>query len=115
MDIKEFIKQTIVGISDAIIEVNDERKGTGLVVCPNSAKGGNKNFVRDNNSTIVLDIDFNLCVEVTDKTNAGAGLQISIVKAGVNNDVSNSTTSNIKFTLPVSFPESNYKIGRPNE
>lgn len=115
MDIKEFIKQAVVGISDAILEVNTEKRGTGLVICPNSAKGGNKNFVRDNNNTIVLDIDFNLCVEVTDKTNAGAGLQITIVKAGVNNDISNSTTSNIKFTLPVAFPESSYKIGQPNE
>ena len=51
MDIKEFIKQTIIGISEAVIEINDEKKETGLIVCPASAKGGNINFVRDSNGT----------------------------------------------------------------
>jgi hypothetical protein len=115
MDIKEFIKQTIIGISEAVIEINDEKKETGLIVCPASAKGGNINFVRDFNGTIVMNVDFNLCVEVEDNTSAEVGLKISIVKAGVDNNIKNSTMSNIKFTLPVAFPSANYKIGRPKE
>lgn len=113
MNIKDFVKQTIIGISEAIIEINDEKKETGLKVCPFSAKGGNKSFVRDVNGTIVLDVDFDLCVEVSDNTNAEAGLKIAIVKTGIDSCSSNSTTSNIKFTLPIAFPSANYRIGQP--
>lgn len=106
MDIKEFIKQTIIGISEAVIEINQEKGKTGLSVCPVRISGINRT---DERGTIVQNIDFDLCVEVSEDSKADAGLRISIVGAGVESNNSSSSKSNIKFTLPVAFPSANYK------
>lgn len=112
MNVKDFVKETIIGISEAIIEINDEKRNTGLKACPITLRGIGKSFAKDDLGTNIMDVDFDLCVEVSDTTTAEAGLKISIAKAGVDNNTKNSTTSHIRFTIPVAFPPSNYNINR---
>lgn len=106
MDIKEFVKQTIIGISEAIIEINEEKRGTGLVACPPVIRGVNKT---DKNGTIIQDIEFNLCVEISSNAKFDSGIKIAIAKIGAENEANNAARSTIKFTLPVAFPSANYK------
>lgn len=106
MDIKEFIKQTIIGISEAVIEINDEKGYTGLSVCPPITRGNQR---VDNNGTIIQEIEFNLCVEVSGINKAEAGLKIAVAKIGAESGTNNTARNNIKFTLPVAFPSANYK------
>lgn len=106
MDIKEFVKQTIIGISDAIIEINDEKEGTGLIACPSYIRGVNRT---DSKGTIIQDVEFNLCVEVSNNAKADSGIKIAIANIGAEKEANNTARSNIKFTLPVAFPSTNYK------
>lgn len=108
MDIKDFIKETISGISDAIQELNSEKHQDGLVVSPSkfSSRGGTCAKYEDGRP--VERIEFNLNVIVTDKTGGGGGVRISIVEAGINTESVNSSNSTIKFSIPVVFPHENH-------
>ena len=77
MDIKDFVKQTIIGISEAVIEINEEKRGTGLVACPPVIRGVNKT---DKYGTIIQDIEFNLCVEISSNAKFDSGIKIAIAK-----------------------------------
>lgn len=50
-------------------------------------------------------IDFELSVAVYGKNEANAGLKISIARVGIGGETANSTTSTIKFSIPVAFPD----------
>lgn len=108
MEIKEFIKETISGISDAIQELNKEKRGMGLVVSPSifSSRGGSCPKYEDGRS--IEKIEFNLSVTITDKAGSGGGLKISIVQAGISTECANSSVSTIRFSIPVVFPHENH-------
>lgn len=104
MEIKEFVKETISEISDAINELNHEKSNIGLIVAPSKIGFYGRSCSRyDDNRTIEY-IEFNLSVTVSDKNETGGGIMISIAKAGINNESTNSSTSTIKFTIPVVYP-----------
>ena len=106
MDIKEFVKQTIIGISEAVIEINEEKRGTGLVACPPVTRGVTRT---DNQGTIIQDIEFNRCVEISCNAKSDSGIKIAVANIGAEKEANNTARSNIKFTLPVAFPSANYK------
>lgn len=94
MDIKDFIKTTLVQTSEAI---NESSKALGknvkLTNTPLRTKGqGNYGL-----------IEFDLAVEArnTDKTGKSGGVSISVVEAklGKDKETVSSTTSRIKFVI----------------
>ena len=106
MDIKDFVKQTIIGISEAIIEINEEKGDTGLSACPPVTRGATR---FDNRGTIIQDIEFNLCVEISSNARSDSGIKIAVANVGAEREANNTARSNIKFTLPVAFPSANHK------
>jgi len=105
IELKDFIKGTISDIALAIKELNEENADIGLLVNPN-----NYDQIRTNeysligDGRLVKDIEFNLSISASDTTEAGGGLKINVLKAGISNETNNSTVSTIRFSIPVVLP-----------
>lgn len=104
MELKEFIKETISSIADAVYELNEEKSENGLIVNPSKIKWKGENNDLYEDGRIIRNIEFNLSVQASDKNGTGIGLKINIVNAGIGNETTNSTTSTISFSIPVAFP-----------
>lgn len=104
MEIKEFIKEVIGDITDAVIEINSEKCNSGVVVCPSRFSNRGEIYSITEDGKMVRNVDFNLSVVVSGKNEANAGLKISIARVGIGNETTNSTTSTISFSIPVAFP-----------
>ncbi|MDO4165240.1 MAG: hypothetical protein Q4D56_12800 [Bacteroides sp.] len=103
MDLKDFIKETVRDISGAVTELNEEMKGTGLKVNPK--RGGHfAGTMYDDDDHVIHTIDFNLQVTASEKLEAGGGIKINVLKAGVSNETNDQTVSTIHFSLEVVLP-----------
>lgn len=117
MELKEFIKQSITQISEALIETNDELQAKGVVVNPGgvqvnsdtSQAYGRTSILSKHQNEVVQKIDFDIAVTVQDEQKAGAGAKISVLslKLGADGSVnySNKSESRIKFIVPIIYPE----------
>lgn len=110
MELKDFIKGTISDIAIAIKELNNEKSDMGLLVNPNNYDRIIKDEYSIGDGRVVKDIEFNLSISASDTTEAGGGIKINVLKAGINNETSNSTVSIIKFSIPVVLPGINCPI-----
>lgn len=104
MRIKEFVKEVIGDISDAVNELNKEKFKDGLIVGPSDISRYGEAITQYEDGRIIRNIEFNISVTVSDKNEAGGGLMVSIVKAGINNESTNSSTNSIKFSIPIVLP-----------
>lgn len=119
MELKEFIKQSIIQVTEAIIESNEELKSKDAVVNPGSIQVnsdasqayGRESTQLQHQSRTVQKLDFDVAVIVQDEQNAGAGAKISVMslKLGAEGDISysNKSESRIKFAVPIMYPEGN--------
>ena len=99
MELKDFIKETVMEISTAVIELNEE-KDTLQQLIVNPIPSNHTEGVRySNDGRIIQDIEFNLQVAASEKTDVGGGLKINVLKAGISNGKSEETVSSIKFSL----------------
>lgn len=119
MELKEFIKKSIVQVTEAIIESNDELREKDAVVNPgkiqvNSEESqayGRASQLAKHHTRIVQKLDFDIAVTVQDEQQAGAGAKISVMSltlgadGGVN--YTNKSESRIKFAVPIMYPEGN--------
>lgn len=103
MELKDFIKGAIKDISEAITELNEEMGDSGLRVNP-IVDNPMDNVKYATDGRIVQDIDFNLQVSASEKTDTGGGVSINVLKAGVNNATDNATVSTIHFQIAVTLP-----------
>lgn len=106
MELKDFIKGVISDIALATKELNEEYSNTGLLVNPANCHDIAKGLSETGDGRMVRDIEFNLVISASNTTNAGGGLKINVLRAGIDNEVNNSTISTIKFSVPVAFPGS---------
>lgn len=111
MNLKDFIKNTITSISEAIIESQSELSEIGVIVNPEKVeigKNGEK-LLRSDGWRYVQNLDFDILVaaEEGEGANGGAGLKVAGI-ISIGGDLSESSkhhqANKIKFTLPVAFP-----------
>lgn len=118
MDLKDFVKESLVQISLGINEANEALAGTGAMINPlhviiNSEKsqaygrtGQSGSYKAD--SRIVERVEFDVAVvaEKGEQTNAGIKLAIATIGlgAGGQSEKSNRSESRIKFSIPVVLP-----------
>ena len=119
MELKEFIKKSIVQITEAIIESNEDLKDKDAVVNPggiqvNSGESqayGRQSSQIKHQSRVIQKIDFDIAVTVLDEQHAGAGAKISVMSLRLGADgeasYSNKSESRIKFAVPIMYPEGN--------
>ena len=103
MELKEFIKDVLIQIIQAVDEAQDEFKGKPHAINPQRTLGPGKEKEYTQN------IEFDVAVQVAKEGKSGgkAKLMIPIINVGAeggkeSTDIS-STTSRIKFTIPVAF------------
>lgn len=120
MDLKEFVKESIVQISKGIEEANSELKDSDAMVNPiyvqmhskdaqgyGRTKERNPDFTNPDAKLIQkVDFDVALSVEAGEQGSAGAKLSIASIGIGAEGKIesSNRSESRIKFSIPVVFP-----------
>lgn len=117
MELKEFIKESLSQIIDAVVETQEKYKGTNVVICPDDIQGKDNNlYITDEKKyafyhpqTKVQNIDMDIAISVTEKEGNKSGLGIAkIINAGISseNAQQNESISKIKFSIPVVLPTS---------
>ena len=122
MEIREFIKTSMVDICGAIEDSNAELKeqGSGAVVNPGAivinsdssqAYGRESSKVYHVDKRVVQKIDFDIAVVVDQGTSTGGGVKISVASIGLGAEgkstSSASSETRLKFAIPIIYPEIN--------
>ncbi|MDC1812323.1 hypothetical protein POZ03_17825 [Bacteroides uniformis] len=118
MELKEFIKESLSQIIDAVIETQDKYKETNVLICPDDIQGKDNNLHIDNENlyqcysryTRVQNIEMDIAISVTEKEGNKSGIGIAkIINAGISseNAQQNESISKIKFSIPIVLPTTN--------
>jgi hypothetical protein len=118
VELKDFIKEAIKDISEAISETNAELDSVGAIINPEGVytsgkdeelygylaqNDENKNFRRP-----VHSINFDVAVSSTTKKDGKEGIGVSVVgiklDKGKNHADENNTSSRLQFSIPVAMP-----------
>ena len=103
MELKDFIKSTIADIAQAVVELNQEQECTGLVVNPIP-----DNYVDNARVTedrrVIQEIEFNLQVVASERSDMDGGVGIQVLKANVKSEEHQQRASEIRFSISVALP-----------
>ena len=102
MELKEFIKNVLIDLSEGVEEAQMELKEKSTVVNPRRTNNINH---EDRNITTVH-FEMGLMSSETENNTAGIGVFLSSVGVGVKNDAktNNESVTRISFSLQVAFP-----------
>lgn len=108
MELKTFIKQSLLDISEAIDEIQ-ENNSSGIVVNPIASNNGKNNLTYVNGKSVsIKEIKFDVAVIASNdiKAEGGGGINVIGAKFGASGEVldKNETASRIQFEIPVAFP-----------
>lgn len=110
MDLKDFIKNTISSISEAIVESQNELKDKGVIVNPEKTEIGKtgEKLLRSDGWRYVQNLDFDILVGVDDKQGTGGKGELKVaglfsIGGGINDENTTVNHNRIKFTVPVAF------------
>lgn len=114
MDIKDFIKESLLQIVDGITEANKalESKGASIPTTGVAGEGVWWTLIKEGNdrhTKHAMRIDFDLAVTISQSDNFKAGGGISIAslvntKTSVENISQSESISRIKYTIPLELP-----------
>ncbi|RHO73391.1 hypothetical protein DW083_05970 [Parabacteroides sp. AF48-14] len=109
MELKDFIKETLVQIAQGIEEAQVELAETDCIINPRDIKeDGFANVIIKNKRHTVQCVDFNIALTSTSESadKAGIGVMLGSFGIGGNRTSSDGSTSNtsISFSVPVVFP-----------
>lgn len=117
MELKDFIKNTITELSDAVEELNKELP-KGAAVNPTS-QNGIKNIPSYDITSEYLNVtniefDLSLIAESSNSTNGKIGVAASIINMGRTKDEGDLSRyeNRIRFSLPVILPSKKFDIVR---
>jgi|SRR5699024_875532 len=117
MELKEFIKTTLLQISEGIKEAQEEIDGSDMIINP--AKVGitstGEKYLRSNGARYIQSIEINVGVTAIEKEGgkAGIGIITGVLSGGAQSsrDNSNQSYSTIKFEIPVALPSTPASTG----
>jgi|BarGraIncu01121A_1022015.scaffolds.fasta_scaffold01699_5 hypothetical protein len=111
MELKEFVKETLIQIIKGVKEAQVAVKEDGGQVNPIHAFYGDtthKNTVRDSEGQVIHSIEFDVAITVKEDAGVkgGGGLVVGPVVIGTRGEMSeqNTSTNRIKFPVPISYP-----------
>ena len=112
MELQEFIKNTLVQITNGVIDAQNELKGTGCLINPEGTSI-NGNVVKSAGETrkirAIEKIKMNVVLEITETNGTSNGIGVvKVLKAGFESEKSNSNSkvTSIEFEIPIAFPVS---------
>ncbi len=110
MNLKDFIKNTIASISEAIVESQEELKGKNIIVNPEKTEIGKtgEKLLRKDGWRYVQNLDFDILVTAEDKEGINGKGELKVagllsIGGGANSESSNQNQNRLKFTIPVAF------------
>lgn len=110
MELKEFIKETIVQVIDGVIEAQDVSKIKGAQVNPVDALSANVDEVYMANRQFIGLIKFEVALTSAEEREGKGGIGVWLGNFGVGaqgkTDSKDQSVTNIKFAIPVQFPKS---------
>lgn len=112
MDVKSFVTETIVQICEGVTDAVSRLEGSDAIVSPSGIVASeNSMYVHEDYRRIVQNVEFDVAVTVTEAqgSEGGLGLMVGMIGLGSKgkSDSENSSTSRIRFSVPVSLPTSN--------
>ena len=120
MELKDFIKESLVQISKGIQEANDSLGITNAVVNPRSIQaysGNAQAYGRVSDSMtdkkpLVHMVQFDVAIEAKEGTQTGGGIKLSVASIGIGTEAqskdSRSTVSRLSFKIPMVYPDKEY-------
>lgn len=117
MDLKEFVRESLVQISQGIIEANEQLKDTKASVNPGGVQAysteakafGRINEAFDHKGAVVHLVRFDVALHAETGNEAGGGLKLSIASFGLGTDrkktATDSSESRIQFDIPMAYPQ----------
>jgi len=106
MELKDFIKGTLVEIIKAITEAQQEVKESGAQISPQEF--GKVERARTNNNASIYEIEFDIGVTATDSSGVKGGIGVFLAGLGVGTKAeaseSNIAQNRIKFKIPIAYP-----------
>lgn len=121
MELKDFIKETLIQIVQGISEAQEALADTDCAINPSETRSGSYTtaFIK-NKSRIVQDVDFNIALTSSSNSEnkTGIGVMLGSIGLGGNHTSTdgNISNTNISFSVPVVFPSvdnNNKPISRP--
>lgn len=109
MELKDFIRETLVQITTGVKEAQEIIKDTGCFINPEGFHTGeNVRSGFDKEYRHVQKVKMSIAINVIENSEkkVGLGVVTAILSAGIstkNNDL-NSTTNHIEFDIPISLP-----------
>ncbi|NLB79438.1 MAG: hypothetical protein GX796_11545 [Clostridiaceae bacterium] len=113
MELKDFIKNTISSIGEAISESQEELKSKNILVNPERydiTENGDKKFAKfkDSNRRHIQTLEFDILVGVESKQDSTRGIGVQVIKVlNIGNEKSkiqtNANQNRIKFEIPIAF------------
>jgi hypothetical protein len=112
MDLKEFVKETLIQISTGVRDAQAEVRKLGGLVNPATYSSGNAGgayFASYKDGHHIFLVDFDVAVTVTENsaTNAEAKLKVASLLslgAGGSSSAQNEVTNRLSFKVPLAFP-----------
>lgn len=111
MTLKEFIKTSIIDITSAIKECQDEIKN-GTILCPDNVNSESRiSTIGKTLNVSYIDFDVSVSAETVEEKNSNGCVSLNIVSIakldiGSNDDSTGKETnvSRIKFSIPIVYP-----------
>ena len=111
MDLKDFIKETLVSITEGVIESQGylkEKKVDSEINPKLQTKWENTGYIFSESGKPVQSVDFDVDVVASEKNEGKGkiGIQVSAIGlgGGRKKEVSKGSNSRIKFSIPVTLP-----------
>ena len=114
MELKEYITESLVQITEGINEAMKRLEGTGVIINPNASFYSEGQFWIGKNQhqgpvkRRVQMVEMNIVTSVTDATEGQGGAKINVgffnLGGGVKDTGTEQSTNSIKFSIPICFP-----------
>ena len=111
MELKDFVKATLIQIADGIKEAQTE-VDSDMLINPNGVASNNSGdkFLRTGGSRFVQEIEINVGITEIEKEGekAGIGIVTGFISGGAQgtSDNTNQVVSSVRFKIPVALPSS---------
>lgn len=105
MELKDFIRDTLLDIVQGVKEAQEACEGTGIFICPRSGQ------VSINDIDKARIVSFNIVLGEEEGKNGSSGLKVSFPQFGLmigkqaDGKQKNSEQTSVSFTVPVVFPK----------
>jgi len=107
MELKEFVSKSIIAIIEGVVEAQSFAKDNGAKINPSNLTAPTVKYYSDD-GVLGQDIEFDVAVVVseTKEGKMNAGISVCGIGAGghKSKETENSTTSRIKFSVPLLLP-----------